>query len=134
MTRKIIRFLKYNEITNNDNIDDIIYKIYQEHDDISIDEIRNIVNNYLLQLDDSDNSYSCQETFEDSEEDNIEHRQRWIERIDKLRIKPQPEQRSEEWYKLRANMFTASSDIANILGMGYEKGPAVYKHLMLKKN
>jgi KaiC/GvpD/RAD55 family RecA-like ATPase len=103
-------------------------------DDISIDEIRNIVNNYLLQLDDSDNSYSCQETFEDSEEDNIEHRQRWIERIDKLRIKPQPEQRSEEWYKLRANMFTASSDIANILGMGYEKGPAVYKHLMLKKN
>jgi putative phage-type endonuclease len=134
MTRKIIRFLKYNEITNNDNIDDIIYKIYQEHDDISIDEIRNIVNNYLLQLDDSDNSYSCQETIEDSEEDNIEHRQRWIERIEKLRNKPQPEQRSEEWYKLRANMFTASSDIANILGMGYEKGPAVYKHLMLKKN
>ena len=131
--RKIIRFLKRNNFTNDDHIDDIVRQVYQEHGEkIEISDIWEIVNNYLAELDDSDASYISIEEIDDS--DNEEQVERWMKRIEELRQKPQPAQRSQEWYELRANMFTASSDIANILGMGYEKGPAVYKHLMLKKN
>lgn len=129
--RKIIRFLRRHDFTNDDHIDDIVRKVYQEYgNEIEISDIWSIVNNYLNELDDSDASYiSLEEIDEDDERKNT-----WLQRIKELRNKPQPDQRSKEWYELRANMFTASSDIANILGKGYEKGPAVYKHLMLKKN
>lgn len=129
--RKVLRFLKNNNISNDDHIDDIVKQAYKEFGG-DISTIWSIVSNYLNDLDDSEASYLSIE----EEDDNIEdpRQKQWLKRIEELRKKPQPEQRSQEWYELRANMFTASSDIANILGMGYEKGPSVYKHLMLKKN
>ena len=129
--RKIIRFLKRNDITNDDHIDDIVRQVYVEHPEISLDDIWKIVNEYLNDLDDSDVSYTS--GVEEIEEDD-ERIGQWLTRVEELRNKPQPAQRSCEWFEMRANMFTASSDIANILGMGFEKGPAVYKHLLLKKN
>lgn len=131
--RHIVRFLRRHNITNDDHIDVIVRKVYKEFGEkIDIHDIWNIVNTYLQELDDSDASYI---SIEEVEEDPVDPRQeQWLKRVEILRNKPQPAQRSPEWYKLRANMFTASSDIANILGRGYEKGPAVYKHLMLKKN
>ena len=133
--RKVIRFLRRHNFSNDDHIDDIVRKVYQEFgekDKLELSDIWHIVNQYLQELDDSDVSYISVEEVSDDEVDP--RQEKWIERIKVLRNKPQPAQRSKEWYELRANMFTASSDIANILGRGYEKGPAVYKHLMLKKN
>lgn len=130
--RKIIRFLKRNNISSNDHLDDIVKKVYQEFNhDIEISDIWNIVSSYLYDLEDSDASYQSIEIEEDIMDPRKE---KWLTRIEELKRKPQPEQRSNDWYEMRKNMFTASSDIANILGLGYEKGPAVYKHLMLKKN
>ena len=132
--RKIIRFLRRHNFTNDDHVDDIVRRVYQEFGEkIELSDIWHIVNEYLQELDDSEASYISVEEIE--EEDEIDPRQgQWLERVKVLRNKPQPAQRSPAWYEMRANMFTASSDIANILGKGYEKGPAVYKHLMLKKN
>lgn len=133
--RQIVRFLKRHNFTNDDHIDEIVKKVYREFGNkIDLSDVWSIVNNYLQELDDSDASYISIEEIELENEENNSKREQWIERINILRNKPQPVQRSKEWYELRANMFTASSDIANILGKGYEKGPAVYKHLMLKKN
>lgn len=131
--RHIIRFLRRHNFSNDDHIDDIVKKVYKEFGEkIELSDIWKIVNDYLQELEDSDASYISVEEI--SDEDVDPRQEKWLERIEELRNKPQPVQRSKEWYELRANMFTASSDIANILGRGYEKGPAVYKHLMLKKN
>ena len=131
--RKVIRFLRRHNFTNDDHVDDIVKRVYKEFGEkLELSDIWQIVNEYLQELDDSEASYISVEEVSDDEVDP--RQEEWMERVKVLRNKPQPAQRSPEWYELRANMFTASSDIANILGRGYEKGPAVYKHLMLKKN
>lgn len=133
--RNVIRFLRRHNFTNDDHIDEIVKRVYHEVDhkpETEISDIWHVVHNYLAELEDSEASYLSVEEEEIEEVDP--RQQQWLERIKVLKQKPQPAQRSPEWYELRANMFTASSDIANILGRGYEKGPAVYKHLMLKKN
>lgn len=73
---------------------------------------------------------------------NIHREERNRKQVTYLLNKPQPVQRSAEWYSLRKGMFTASSDIGIITGLAYDckkdKSPEYQAHLLdiltLKKN
>jgi putative phage-type endonuclease len=131
-------------IKKNTKIDILLYELYTKYPQYSSDIFRYVVDFLLLEqekvkdIDTVQNQVSTLKTFI-----NDFHRiERNRKQVKYLLNKPQPEQRSPEWYTLRKNMFTASSDIGVITGDSYDHKKATSveakRHLidilLLKKN
>ena len=125
-------------------LDVLLYQLYQKYPQYSNDIFRYVMD-YLLTEQETIRDNKVLELQVQSLKDYVSqfHRSdRNRKRIEYLLNKPQPAQLSPEWYTLRKNMFTASSDIGVISGDSYDHKRAKTKEekdhlidiLLLKKN
>lgn len=118
--------------TNLKEYDDKLYecvKMTVSHESLKSDCIQGLLNIY--ELSDKEDSFSLSKRkylsdyvddyFNDKIADfqnRIENRKDILEKMDKLKQLDLPEQRSEEWYKIREGVLTASS-LADAIGEGH---------------
>lgn len=131
-------------IKKNTKLDILLYELYQKYPQFKHDIFRYVLDFLLTEQEYEDDKQVLEHQVQTLKSfiNKLYREEENRKRVQYLLNKPQPEQLSPEWYTLRKNMLTASSDIGTITGDSYDhkkaKTPEEKQHLinilLLKKN